>query len=238
MNRLQDKLVLFDIDGTLLDTHGLGRQSFIRGLAKATGEEDDLGYISFAGNTDLKVLDEVMRHRKIRFCAEKTAEIFSFVAIELQNVLVEQPGCTLNGVAELLAELKKQGAILGLATGNTRDCAYLKLKSVGLDEFFKFGGFGDMHASRTDIVHESLKIAEQNGWNPAESGVCLIGDTVFDIKSGVENGITAFGVASGRHGIEELVNEGAEQAAKDFSDTRQWLEWIESAGVKRLTSSK
>ena len=67
MTRVRGKLVLFDIDGTLLDTHGLGREAFIRGLARVTGRRDELEYVSFAGNTDRNVLEQVMGARGVRF---------------------------------------------------------------------------------------------------------------------------------------------------------------------------
>ena len=70
-------MVLFDIDGTLLDTHGLGREAFIRGLARVTGERDELKYLSFAGNTDRNVLDQVMAVRKLRLGAEDIGRIFT-----------------------------------------------------------------------------------------------------------------------------------------------------------------
>ncbi len=66
MNQTRKRMVLFDIDGTLLDTGGAGREAFIRGLEHVTGQRDDLAYVSFAGNTDRNVLDQVMAERGLR----------------------------------------------------------------------------------------------------------------------------------------------------------------------------
>ena len=127
MAKKRQPTVLFDIDGTLLDTHGFGREAFIRGLAHVTGERDELAYVSFAGNTDRNVLDQVMAHRKLHLAEAEIRRIFARIAEELRELLQANPGKEIAGARRLLKHLAAEGTALGLVTGNIRACAYLKL---------------------------------------------------------------------------------------------------------------
>ena len=218
------KMVLFDIDGTLLDTHGYGREAFIRGLARVTGERDELDYVSFAGNTDRNVLDQVMAHRKTRLGAEEIRRIFGCIAEELRDLLAANPGKEIAGAGAFLEHLAAEGLALGLVTGNIRACAYLKLGSVGFDRFFGFGGFGDEHADRAKIARAALAAAKEAGIEAEEEGVCLVGDTPYDVAAGKALGIPVIGVATGKFGAESLRAAGAILTVPDYCDIGDLLE--------------
>ena len=218
-----DILVLFDIDGTLLDTHGAGRNAFCRGLQRVTGVEDTLPYVSFAGNTDRRVLDEVAAHRGIAFTDAQRRAVFDAVAEELAAALAEAPGAAVAGASGLLGELSRRGARLGLVTGNIERGAHLKLASAGLDGFFTFGGYGDDEADRSRILRSALAAAD-----PAPARAVLIGDTPLDIEAGLAVGIPVLGVAAGRWDVPALLAAGAAHAAADFLDLPRWIEWIYS----------
>ena len=223
MSPTPDILVLFDIDGTLLDTHGAGRNAFCRALQRVTGVEDALPYVSFAGNTDRRVLDEVAAHRGIAFTDAQRRAVFDAVAEELAAALAEAPGSAVAGASGLLAELSRRGARLGLVTGNIERGAHLKLASAGLDGFFTFGGFGDDEADRSRILCTALAAA---GSAPARA--VLVGDTPLDIEAGLAVGIPVLGVAAGRWDVPALLAAGAAHAAADFLDLPRWIEWIYS----------
>ena len=216
-----DILVLFDIDGTLLDTHGAGRNAFCRGLQRVTGVEDALPYVSFAGNTDRRVLDEVAAHRGIAFTDAQRRAVFDAVAEELAAALAEAPGTAVAGASGLLGELSRRGARLGLVTGNIERGAHLKLASAGLDGFFTFGGFGDDEADRSRILRTAVAAA-----GSAPTRAILVGDTPLDIEAGLAVGIPVLGVAAGRWNVPALLAAGATHAAPDFSDLPLWLDWI------------
>ena len=226
MKRKRRNVVLFDIDGTLLDTHGFGREAFVRGLAQVTGTHDELEYVSFAGNTDRNVLNQVMAERRLRLGEEEIRRIFAVVARELQDLLRANPAREVAGAGGFLAALADAGTALGLVTGNIRACAYLKLGSVGFDRYFGFGGFGDEHADRAQIGRAALAEAQAAGIEAAEGGICLVGDTPYDVAAGLALGIPVLGVASGKFGADALLAAGASIVVADYSDVERLLKWL------------
>ena len=148
---------------------------------------------------------------------------------ELRWLLKERPAREVTGAGAFLERLAAEGVALGLVTGNIRECAYLKLESVGFDRFFGFGGFGDEHADRAKIGRSALAAAKQAGIEHVEEGACLVGDTPFDVAAGLAMGLAVIGVASGKYGMKSLLEAGASIAAADYSDAERLMGWMEDA---------
>lgn len=222
-------MVLFDIDGTLVDSGGKGREAFIRGLAKVTGVRDELEYVSFAGNTDRNVLEQVMEVRGQRLGEGDIQRVFKCIAEELRGLLGGNPAMEIAGAGVLLARLEAEGVALGLVTGNIRECAYLKLGSAGLDGYFPFGGFGDKHADRAEIARAAFAAAREAGVKVEAGSICLVGDTPFDVAAGRAVGIPVIGVATGRYTEDDLRSAGATITVADYCDVERMVKGMEDA---------
>jgi phosphoglycolate phosphatase len=223
--------VLFDIDGTLLDMRGAGRAAFIQALKSVFGWQDDIGYINFAGNTDLNVLQQVMEHHGQSLTQDDCRRFFGQFPLELSRAAVGSELILYPGVRQLLETLSADDSIvLGLVTGNIASCARIKLEQFNLHHHFVLGAFGDEHAHRNDIARLALRRVEES-LPPGQQikGAFLIGDTPYDIAAAKSIGATAVAVATGRFTTEALLAAGADIALADLSDTAGVLAVLDPA---------
>ena len=218
-------VVLFDIDGTLLDMRGAGRKSFVRALKTVFGWDDDIQYVNFAGNTDLNVLQQVTEKHGRALTDDDRKRFFAQMPVELARTAGEAELVIYPGVRELLERLSSDARVmLGLVTGNVEASARIKLWQFDLHGHFVLGAFGDDHADRTDIarlamtrVRDSLKPGQEIG------GLFLVGDTPFDIAAAKTIDATSLAVATGKFGVDALRNAGADHVLTDLSDTSHVL---------------
>lgn len=218
--------VLFDIDGTLLDMLGIGRQSFIRALETAFGIRDNLDYISFSGNTDLNVLQQVMTRHGRPVTAEVLDRFHEALPAELTAAAHEARLVLFPGVRQLLERLSADpDVILGLVTGNIEACAWIKLQQFDLHSHFVLGAFGNEHADRNEIARLALqRVRSRLAPGQAIRGCFLVGDTPNDINAAHAIGAVAVAVATGKHSKESLTAAGADVVLADLSDTACVLE--------------
>lgn len=219
---MNKSLVLFDIDGTLLQMHGAGRRAFRRALQYVFGWDDDIAYINFYGATDLDVLDRICRRHNEDLTHEKTAAFFARMPIELRETVLETGAETYPGVHELLKHLSgREDVLLGIVTGNIESCARIKLETAGLHDHFMLGAFGHEHADRNDIARLAVRRAKAH--LPEGEAFCriiLIGDSAADVQAAKAIGAMAMAVATGRQTAEELRAARADEAFEDLSDLR------------------
>ena len=214
-------VVLFDIDGTLLDMRGAGRKSFVRALKSVFGWDDDIQYINFAGNTDLNVLRQVMEKHGRTLTDDDRLRFIERMPVDLAQTAGEAELVIYPGVRELLEKLSADPqVVLGLVTGNVEACARIKLWQFDLHGHFVLGAFGDDHADRTEIallamkrVRDSLKPGQEIGAR------FLVGDTPFDIAAAKTIEAKSIAVATGKFGVEALRETGADHVLLDLSDT-------------------
>ena len=219
------KLILFDIDGTLLDIHGAGRVAFQSYLLDVFGMEDDIAYISFAGATDRIVLDLVMARWERTPGEHEVATFFEQLPLHLEQTILEKEHTLHPGVGDILDHLHTRDDIqLGLVTGNIRSCAFIKLKCVGLESYFSEGGFGDDHADRSVLARLAVeRILDRLGSENEFSDITLVGDARTDMEAARAIGARAVGVLTGQFNRDELTSAGADFVLENLSDVEGFL---------------
>lgn len=222
------RLVLWDIDHTLLATRGVGRE--LSGLAfERTLGVPMVEQAAIDGITEAVIFRETARLHGI----EATREQFERFARELAAAHIEhaaelrERGHALPGAALALSQL---AALPDLAqtvvTGNVREVAKIKLATFGLDQHVQWdlGAYGEDADERPDLVRLAL---DRAGELPPADAV-LIGDTPADVAAGLAVGVPVVAVATGRSTAAELASAGAQRVLADLTDTDRVLEWIQA----------
>ncbi len=223
--RTHPRLVLFDIDGTLLWSDGAGRRAMDAALLAVFGSSGNRAY-RFDGKTDPQIVRELMRDEGHdddainRAMPRVIAEYLSYLDRELTA-----PHTTvrlLDGVADLLAALRGRGdCVLGLLTGNLEHGAARKLAAVGVDAAgFTICAYGSDHEVREELPAVAQRRArELLGLDLPGASLVIIGDTPADIACGRGLGARAIAVATGRYRVEELAIHRPWAVFPDLRDT-------------------
>jgi phosphoglycolate phosphatase len=229
------RLVLFDIDGTLLNSEGLGRASMQRALATVFGSSGDPAY-RYDGKTDKQIVRDTMRlegHSDERIDAGMERLIDLYV-VGLQEGVKSgkfkvRP---LPGVLDILDALEeREDVVLGLLTGNIAPGARIKLRAAGIDpNRFRVNAFGSDHEHRPELPAIAQRRASETlGLNIAGEKLVVIGDTPADIECGRSLGARAIGVASGHYTVPQLLAHKPYAALESLADTEKVLDTIMNA---------
>jgi phosphoglycolate phosphatase-like HAD superfamily hydrolase len=223
------RLLLWDIDGTLITTGAAGH----RAIARATAERfegGDLNGVEIAGRTDLGIAHQILTKYDAPVTDESVRSLLDRYVEFLADELPRGKGRILAGVLELLEHAANAPDMtLGLLTGNLERGAKLKLEHYQLWHFFAFGGFADDHHDRNELGSFALSRAlEKTGLNFSGSQVDVIGDTGHDIACGKAFGARTIAVATGSWSREQLAKHRPDFLFDDLSDVdevRQTLGW-------------
>ena len=214
------RLLLFDVDMTLLWSGGAGSRAMGLAFHDLFGIEDGFKRVEFSGRTDCYILAEALRQHGVGGdYAQHEARFLERYYAYLPQALSELQGRLMPGFPMLLEDLSRSpGVRLGLATGNFSRGARLKLAHYGIDGYFSGGAFGEESEDRSVVVRRALERLGE-GLSPGEAMV--IGDTPHDVSSAKACGAVAVGVATGRNTVDELRRCGADLVFEDFSDWRR-----------------
>ena len=220
------KFFLFDVDKTLVDSRGAGSRAMTAAFARLFGIDDGFAGIGFAGRTDTAIFRDAVGVHSLdgEFPALLTRFQEAYFSI-LPSTLAEVQAHVLPGVPELLGGLQAApGAFLGLATGNFREAARLKLGRFGLFDLFLAGGYADDSEDRAELVAIAIeRLAEASGEH-GPRGLCVIGDTPLDIAAARANGARSIAVATGFFTVDQLTTAGADLVFPDFSSWQAVLD--------------
>lgn len=218
-------LVLFDIDGTLIASHGVGRRAVERAMLGFCGSAEAVGKVDMAGKCDWSIWRDILAYEG--YAHEEAdahlPDLYRRYVAELEAVLADpdpRPPQVLPGVRPLLEALHaRENVLLGLLTGNLEAAAWLKLRRVELDRFFQFGAFGNDAPNRDTLPRLAVERATRfaNGHRFLKKNIVIVGDTVHDIRCGAELGVCAVGVATGSTDAATLRAAGADHVWQSFA---------------------
>ncbi len=210
------RVILFDIDNTLLYSGGAGSLAMNLAFHEMFGVSDGFARVEFSGRTDRYILQEGLSCHNIEGgCDAHLAEFTRRYYSILPRTLRERQGRLMPGFPELLEALAAGETRLGLATGNFSEAARIKLDYYGLGRFFGGGGFGEESVHRAAIVKYAI---EQVADGARPEDILVVGDTVHDVSSALDNGVVGVGVATGNYSVDDLKAAGALLVFADFSD--------------------
>jgi len=223
-----DRLVLFDIDKTLIKGSSFHYTALKNALTEVYGIKNPPAVMNMQGMTDFKIIcstlsQENMDLKTIKLGLDKCIEL---MYLNFKEVLEKKDLIVLDGVRILLENLQSLNVPMGLVTGNIEDIAWLKLEKVDLKEYFQFGGFGDKVLKRSVLVKNALEASVAKVGVIDKEKIFLVGDTPRDILGGQKLGVRTVGVATGDFSKKELVIAGAEFIFEDLKDTKKVLNII------------
>ena len=200
------KLLLFDIDGTLVDTHGAGLRAINRAFEQLYGHPAVLDGISLAGQTDGRIMMDIFAKAGMDYSSDELERIKIIYFENLAHELQHGQNKLLPGIAELVPALHRNENIhLALLTGNWQRSARLQLDVFGLNEYFAFGAFADDAIDRPDLVPVALgRFERQFGFIPPSHDIYVIGDTPSDISCAKSHGAVSVAVATGSYSMDKL----------------------------------
>ena len=214
------RLLLFDIDGTLIDSGGAGIQALKDVLQTQFGISDDLRGVEIAGQTDTGIVHQILRKQNITVDDKTTAAFLDLYVECLARELPQRKGTILPGVEELLGRLRARSQnVLGLLTGNVKRGAKLKLSHYGIWNFFEFGAFADDHHDRNELGPFAQRRArEKHAIDFAAAEIDVIGDTPHDIACGKAIGARTIAVTTGNFTRAQLAEYQPDRIVDDFSE--------------------
>src|ERR1700751_332034 len=228
MTARKRRLLLFDIDGTLINSGGAGVHALKSAFKERFGLDDDLHDIEIAGMTDSGIVVSILNKHKIPATNENISGFLDSYVHFLSLELPRRKGKLLPGVLKLLEKLKaRPHVVLGLLTGNVSRGARLILEHYGVWHFFEFGAFADDHRDRNQLGQFArARAKEKHGREFAASEIDVIGDTPRDIACGKALGARTVAVATDRWSRDELAKHKPDFLIDDLSNVESVIDTL------------
>jgi len=211
---------LFDIDGTLLNTHdGVHYNSFHSALRAIYGCEGRIDDVPVHGNTDIGILRAALAHHASLRDGEFEARLPQ--ALDLMCAEVERNVDRIcpelcPSISDLLGALHGEGKLLGVVTGNLERIGWSKLEKAGIRQYFDFGSFSDTREKRADIFRNGVEQAHR--LRGPQTSICFVGDTPADIGAAAALGLPVIAVATGIYSREQLAEHAPPLCVETVAD--------------------
>ncbi len=229
MKGITMKLILFDIDGTMLYSNGNGKIALIEAIEKIFGNIAN-DSINPAGKTDPQIIYEMIEHRINKSeLDQKLPKIFTCYLENLKQYYTVSRGVGVyDGVQKLIRQLKDLNTnIIGLLTGNIYRGAMIKLGLFGLEQYFELGAYGDDGFYRQQLPDVALKRAvNKTNRTFSDKDIVIIGDTVNDVECGRHLNVKSIVVCTNKKTEAELKAANPDHFFHDFNNTEKVIEAI------------
>ena len=218
-------IATFDIDNTLIRSSTGHADAIIAAIKDIFGVTTSINVICHHGRTDPDILSRILQkcgvdqsvvQSKLNDCLAHMQQLYTKV-VQSENLVI------LEGVLNLLSRLEQESFLLGLVTGNLEKIAYAKLKKIGLDCYFRFGGFGSDHICRTELVKLAIKRAKIHFGLTDDIRVFHFGDAPQDMTAARDAGARPIGVTTGVFTAAELESAGAYRIVSNLVKTDEIL---------------
>ncbi|MBI4399102.1 MAG: HAD hydrolase-like protein [Candidatus Omnitrophica bacterium] len=234
-------ILLFDIDGTLTRSGGAGRKAFDRVFARLYQEKNASEGLEFSGKTDPVIIREIFQSRLGRIPSENELirvkrAYLKMMEEEARSIRPYQP---IEGIVEILKILSvSEHVLVGLATGNFRESAFLKLQSAGLRKFFSFGGFGSDSPNRFELTRLGIERGKKLiPFHEKFHRAFVIGDTPHDIEAGKSSGAVTIAMLTGATSREEMESSSPDHILSGYSPTETFLSIVNGHRVQSVVGS-
>jgi phosphoglycolate phosphatase-like HAD superfamily hydrolase len=222
------RLILFDIDGTLVLTGGAGGRAMARAFREVFGTEHGLKSLSMAGRTDAWIVAQMASHHGLA-CGEETIARFHDTYVDHLAREIHEPGPQkgiLPGVRPLLEALTADSrAQVALLTGNYEKGARIKLEYFRLWKYFACGAFGDSTYDRNSLLWTAIERVQAScGISVPPSDVTIVGDTPLDVAVALAGGARSVAVATGSYDVDSLKACGADVVLENLEDVGAAME--------------
>lgn len=195
--------LIWDIDGTLLNTRGLGATPFCQAFTEYTGKSAVIDKKKLSGFTDFEIALSLMRDAGIKEDIELAEKILLLFSVQLEKTLLKNPPEVLGDVMETLKFTNRSSQFVNsIGTGNCRNGAIIKLKSAGIYEYFQKSNF---HVATTELWNRDA-IIESASKSGTYSLSLVIGDSPRDISAAHNSNMPVLAIPTGQHSFEELSN--------------------------------
>jgi phosphoglycolate phosphatase-like HAD superfamily hydrolase len=223
------RLILFDIDGTLIHSGGAGSAAMNDTLETVAGVIDGFASVDFAGKTDIQIIREAFTNLGLDSAGSLADRFMELYPERLRPAVAKGLGHVKPGVKRLLQRLEEHDHCrLGLLTGNLETGARIKLEPYDLNRFFPFGAFGSDHADRNELLPVAVRRFEELRGIRAAFGDCIVvGDTPRDVECATRHGAACIAVATGPYSADVLQEAGADLVLPDLTDAERILQWID-----------
>ncbi len=221
-----NRLVLYDIDGTLISAGGAGTRSLNRAFHSLFGIEEAFKSISMAGKTDPQIMREGLKLHRLDHLDGNVNKMIEQYLFFLKEEIENPMRHLMPGIKESLDLFSAKGMTVGLLTGNMEKGAEIKLSPFGIYDYFNSGAFGSDHEDRDELLPIAIEKYKKQGLEFLPNDCFVIGDTPRDVQCAKVHGAYCIAVATGPYSVDDLRNTEADIVFASLEDVDMCYRFI------------